>query len=75
MSHRSTLIFNNEKSQIVFTYVTVGQERLNDLCLFSVYKEQVQELDIAILMKDFSRSIVYRIQIFGLWDDLYENIE
>ena len=41
------------------------QERLNDLCLLSVYKEEVQKLDIDALSLEFSRSNDYRFHVFN----------
>ena len=44
----------------------MGQERLNDLCLLSVYKEKVEELDIESLMSEFSHANEYRAHVFGI---------
>ena len=44
----------------------MGQERLNDLCLLSVYKEQVAQLNVDSLVEEFSHLNVYRSQVFGL---------
>ena len=44
---------------------TMGQERLNDLCLLSVYKAEVEALDVDELADEFAGATPYRMQVFG----------
>ena len=44
---------------------TMGLERLNHLCLLSVYAERAQALDIDKLVKEFSSLNAYLVNVFG----------
>ena len=58
--------FSTMKRLKTYLRSSMGQARLNHLCLLTVYSELVSQLNIVALVDEFSCANAYRAQIFGI---------